>query len=231
MSGARYDQFCALARAAEIVGERWTLLIIRELLLGPKRFGDLAARLDGVSPTMLTSRLGALVEHGLVRRAVLPPPFNAQVYKLTPLGLAFRPAMRELIRWGGAFLFPMRDGESFEPEWALLALDAIAKRAASPAHRIVLRLRHGAKAASFVVSGGRSGTTIESGEGPGEAEIETGFPTLIRIVAGTLSVDTAAADGEARIEGPIGKLRALPRLFDLGERAAAAEVGEGRHGL
>ena len=64
MSGTRYAQFCALARAAEIIGERWTLLIVRELLLGPARFGDLAARLDGVSPALLTGRLNALIEHG-----------------------------------------------------------------------------------------------------------------------------------------------------------------------
>src|SRR6516164_6608700 len=106
MSGTRYNQFCALARAAEIVGERWTLLIIRELLLGARRFGDLGERLGGVSPTLLTERL------------------NAQVYELTETGQALQPAIRELIRWGGRFLFPPRDGDAFEPDWALLALGA-----------------------------------------------------------------------------------------------------------
>src|SRR3990170_4910731 len=98
---ARYSQFCALARAAEILGERWTLLIIRELLLRQKRFSDLSDRLSGVSPTVLTARLNALVEHGVVQRVTLPPPFNAQVYELTPIGLGLKPAIRELIRWGG----------------------------------------------------------------------------------------------------------------------------------
>ena len=74
MSGTRYTQFCALARAAEIIGERWTLLIVRELLLGPTRFGDLAARLDGVSPALLTGRLNALMESGVIQRATLPAP-------------------------------------------------------------------------------------------------------------------------------------------------------------
>ena len=73
MSGTRYNQFCALARAAEIVGERWTLLIIRELLLSPMRFGDLGARLDGVSPALLTARLDILIENGIVRRASILP--------------------------------------------------------------------------------------------------------------------------------------------------------------
>lgn len=221
MSGTRYHQFCALARAAEIVGERWTLLIIRDLMIGPKRFGDLAARLDGVSPTMLTARLNALVAHGVIRKAVLAPPSGAQVYELTPLGLAFRPAMRELIRWGGAFLFPMRAGESFEPDWALLALDAIAQRKPVPARRIVLRLTHGEKAASFVISGGRGGTTIEGGEGPGEALVETGFPALLGIISGELPIDRAVADDAVRAEGSIEALRALPLLFDLAERRTA----------
>ena len=68
MSGNHYRQFCALARAAEIVGERWTLLIIRELLIGPKRFSDLLDHLGGMSPTLLTARLAALIENGMVRK-------------------------------------------------------------------------------------------------------------------------------------------------------------------
>ena len=135
MTGTRYNQFCALARAAEIIGERWTLLIIRELLLNPMRFGDLAARLDEVSPALLTARLDALIENGIVRRASLPAPFKAQVYELTETGRAVQPAIRELIRWGGRFLFPMREDEAFEPDWVLLALDAIARRTPTPTCR------------------------------------------------------------------------------------------------
>src|SRR6202035_437487 len=104
MSGTRYNQFCALARAAEIIGERWTLLIIRELLLNPMRFKELAARLHNVSPALLTARLNALIEEGVVRRASLPPACSAQVYELTEVGRGIQPAIRELIRWGARFL-------------------------------------------------------------------------------------------------------------------------------
>jgi DNA-binding HxlR family transcriptional regulator len=79
------------------------LLIVRELLIGQRRFGDLAERLSGVSPTVLTNRLNALVEDGLVAKATLPAPYNAQVYELTPVGRALKPAIYELIRWGGHF--------------------------------------------------------------------------------------------------------------------------------
>src|SRR5258707_12019837 len=107
MSGPRYNQFCALARAAEIVGERWTLLIIRELLLSPMRFGDLRERLDDISPALLTDRLNALVEAGEGQRAAPPAPFNSQVYELTETGPAIQPAIRGLIRWGGRVLFSL----------------------------------------------------------------------------------------------------------------------------
>src|SRR5258708_17027697 len=130
MSGTRYNQFCALARAAEIVGERWTLLISRELLLAPMRFGDLRERLDDISPALLTDRLNALVEAGVVQRAALPAPFNAQVYELTETGRAVQPAIRELIRWGGRVFFPMRKGETFQPEWGFFGPEATAARPA-----------------------------------------------------------------------------------------------------
>jgi DNA-binding HxlR family transcriptional regulator len=218
MSATRYAQFCALARAAEILGERWTLLVIRELLLGPKRFGDLAERLGGVSPTILAARLNALIESGVVRRATLPQPFNAQVYELTPVGRDLQPAIRELIRWGGHFLFPIRPDDEFEPDWVLLGLDAITRKTPTPARRIVLRVRHKAKAASFLVEGGPTGTTIAQSESPGGAVIEARFDTLLRIISTQLPLDQAISDRLADVEGSLQVARALPRLFDLSDR-------------
>ncbi|WJR78862.1 helix-turn-helix domain-containing protein [Bradyrhizobium sp. NP1] len=214
MSGTRYTQFCALARAAEIIGERWTLLIIRELLLGPTRFGDLAARLDGVSPALLTGRLNALVESGVIRRATLPAPFNAQVYELTETGRALQPAIRELIRWGGRFLFPMRQDDTFQPDWVLLALDAIARREPTPACRIGLRVPHPGGVAVFIIEGGAEGTRIAKGEIEGPT-IETPFDVLLQILARKLPLDDAIESGRVRIEGSLRTLGKLPHLFDL----------------
>jgi DNA-binding HxlR family transcriptional regulator len=215
MSGTRYAQFCALARAAEIIGERWTLLIIRELLLGPMRFGDLAARLNDVSPALLTGRLNALMENGVVRRATLPAPFKAQVYELTEIGRAIQPAIRELIRWGGRFLFPMRPDDVFEPDWVLLALDAIAERAPTPACRITLRVPYASGAAAFVIEGGPQGTRITKGELADGAAIETRFDVFLQILARHLSLDDALARGLVRLEGNERTLHRLPQLFDL----------------
>src|SRR5437667_4604979 len=108
----RYRQFCALARAAELLAERWTLLIIRELLLGPKRFTDLREGLEHVSTSVLAQRLAAMESSGLVHRVDLGPPVASPTYALTDDGAALRPAVHELIRWGGRFLLPPRRGET-----------------------------------------------------------------------------------------------------------------------
>src|SRR3970040_1499129 len=117
---AEYPQFCALARAAEIVGERWSLLILRELMLGPRRFTDLRRRLQPITPSVLSQRLQSLRDGDLTERVEIHHPKPGQVFKLTATGEAFRPAMIELIRWGARFLFPQREGETFESYWLRL---------------------------------------------------------------------------------------------------------------
>ena len=94
-----YDDACGTAHALELVGERWSLLIIRELLLGPRRFGDLKASLNGVSANVLTQRLEGLEAAGVVVRRKLPPPASVQVYELTPWGLEAEEAIKTLGRW------------------------------------------------------------------------------------------------------------------------------------
>lgn len=215
MTGTRYTQFCALARAAEIIGERWTLLIVRELLLGPRRFGDLSARLDGLSPALLTARLNALIESGVIARATLPAPFNAQVYELTETGRAIQPAIRELIRWGGRFLFPMRKDETFEPDWVLLALDAIARRTPTPSCTIGLRVPHPAGAADFIISGGGQGTRVTKGELAKGPRIEAHFDVFLQILAKQVSLNSAIANKLVRVGGARSALSKLPQLFEL----------------
>jgi DNA-binding HxlR family transcriptional regulator len=218
MSGTRYAQFCALARAAEVLGERWTLLIVRELLLGPKRFGDLTDRLDSVSPTVLTARLTALIESGVVQRATLPQPFNAQVYELTPIGLDLKPAIRELIRWGGHFLFPMRPDDEFEPDWVLLGLDAIAKRSPVPEIRVGLVVTHGKKSAGFTVEGSGFGTTIQRGLADCKGTLEAPFDAVLQIIGMSVSLQDAIEAKRASVSGAMALVRKLPLLFDLAER-------------
>jgi len=167
---------------------------------------------------MLTTRLNALVDAGVAARIKLPSPSNAQVYELTPVGRDLKPAIRELIRWGGHFLFPMRPGETFEPDWVLLGLDAIARREPTPARRIVLKLPHKTKPASFLVEGGPNGTQLSKSEGPGAATIEARFDTLLRIISTELPLEQAMSQRLARVQGSQTAAKSLPRLFDLSER-------------
>jgi DNA-binding HxlR family transcriptional regulator len=100
MAQRTYQQYCPLARALDAVGERWSLLIIRELLGGPKRYTDLQDGLTGISPTLLARRLTELEAAGLIEQQVLPPPAARTVYALTSDGRALMPAIRELTQWG-----------------------------------------------------------------------------------------------------------------------------------
>src|SRR5262252_5679614 len=88
-----YNQYCAVARGLDVIGERWTLLIIRDLLVGPKRYKDLLDGLPGIGTNLLAARLRELEKKGIVRRTVLPPPAASTVYELTETGQALEPAM------------------------------------------------------------------------------------------------------------------------------------------
>jgi DNA-binding HxlR family transcriptional regulator len=106
-----YDQYCPIAGALDLVGERWTLLIARELLRGPARFTDLRNRLEGVPPNLLATRLRELEAGGLVARRDLPPPAARTVYELTEDGQALEPVLRALVHWGMRRLPPPDDFE------------------------------------------------------------------------------------------------------------------------
>ena len=99
-----YDQYCAVARGLDVIGERWTLLIVRDLLLGPKRYKDLLVGLPGIGTNLLAHRLREMEEYGLVERTTLPPPLAVPVYRLTPTGEGLAPALSAIGRWGAQYL-------------------------------------------------------------------------------------------------------------------------------
>src|SRR5215470_2243575 len=110
MKTRHYEQFCALAYALDIVGERWTLLIIRELLPGPRRFKDLLDGLPDISTNLLSERLKSLEQQGILCRRILPPPAGSTVYELTTFGKALETPVLELGKWGSRLLPPSLDG-------------------------------------------------------------------------------------------------------------------------
>ena len=113
----RYGQRCPAAIALDVIGERWTPLVIRELLLGPKRFTDLADGLPGIGTNILSNRLGALVEHGVVEKRTLPRPTPVTVYELTDAGRALAPVLRELRGWGRRYGPAPQPGDAVRPAW------------------------------------------------------------------------------------------------------------------
>jgi len=119
----RYDQYCPVAHALERVGERWSLLIVRELLKGPKRYTDLSAALPGIGTNVLAARLKDLEAAGILVKRRLPPPTPAQVYVLTAYGLALKPVVRELARWGLQSMPAPAEGDELAPGWLADALD------------------------------------------------------------------------------------------------------------
>ena len=134
----RYDQYCPIACSLGLVGERWTLLVVRELMSGPKRYTDLAADLPGIGTNILAARLRELEAAGLVEKRKLPPPAASTVYELTPTGRELRPVLHELARFGARMIGPP-PLDALEQGWLLEALD-LALSPVSPPGRMAFRI-------------------------------------------------------------------------------------------
>jgi len=151
-----YEQYCPVAHALELVGERWSLLIVRELLKGPKRYTDLAGALPRIGTNVLAARLKDLEACGVIAKRRLPPPTPAQVYELTPYGVALRPVMRELARWGLNSLPAPTDDDELAPGWLPDALETFFAPVAPDGS---FEFRIGDEVASLVDGEARAGPT------------------------------------------------------------------------
>lgn len=220
----RYPQSCALARATEVLGERWTLLIIRELLLGPKRFTDIKTRLGGVSTSVLTERLTRLEDSGVVRRAFLPPPAASAVYELTAGGRELEPAVHALVRWGARYLLPLRPDEPMEPDWLRMVLSAYARKAPSPARRYEIRVSEGDSEAVMHVAGGEHGTVVTEADAPSDVRLAISGEDLLSLMAGRLRPLDPVQEGRLAAEGDLSALELFSELFDAGTNEGAAHV-------
>jgi DNA-binding HxlR family transcriptional regulator len=120
-----YDQYCAVARGLDVIGDRWTLLLVRDLLLGPKRYKDLLNGLPGIGTNLLADRLKELENAGIVERTVLPPPAGSAVYQLTETGQSLETVMTALGRWGARFLGPPRKTDIMVPRAYFVAMRGV----------------------------------------------------------------------------------------------------------
>ena len=216
ISERSYKQYCGVARALDLVGERWALLIVRELVLGPKRFTDLRAGLPGIATNVLSNRLRQLERDGVVTRRQFPPPAPAQVYELTEYGRELVPIMLALGRWGASTMGPRTPEHAIRSEWLAVALQAFfdADAAAGLTANITLSL----DGALF---------TLRIAEGQLEVVHGAAAPVDLSIVSGTEPLLQFLARAPVRIEaeGDLQLLARLPELFPLG---AASQVSGAR---
>lgn len=179
-----YGQFCALARALDHIGDRWTLLIVRELLIGPKRFSQLVEALAGIATNLLTERLRQLEQDGIIERSDHPQRSAQVTYSLSPLGRQLEPAVFDLIRWGAVWMASGPGADRIEPHWAILALRALLESPAVKEPRGALKLDMGSDAVWAVLDGkGRRVTTSPPVQRE-RAVLSGDFPAVLAVASG-----------------------------------------------
>jgi DNA-binding HxlR family transcriptional regulator len=214
-SGTRtYGQMCPVARSLDVVGERWSLLIVRELLLGPKRFKDLLTELPAMGTNRLADRLKSLEADGVLAKATLPPPGEAQVYVLTESGERLRDVVVSLAQWGATLPIDDRIDRS-TGRGALLAL----VRCATAPAELVSDVREtydfavGDERFHIIVNGGTA--LPRSGPAPvtPDVTVECDLMTLVMLDAGALTPAAARREHDARIDGPAPAVRRALRIM------------------
>ena len=204
----RHRDGCGIAHAADILGERWALVVIRELLLGPKRFTDLRSGIPDISPNVLGQRLRSLEESGIVQRRKLPAPAASQVYELTDWGSELEPAVLALGRWASRSKALPRPGE-MGADSMVLAMKASFDPAAAGDLEATYALSLDDRPFTVDVANGR--LSARRGETPHhDALIRSDPNTLAAIVFGGRSLTSAKRAGEIEVQG---SARAVGRLL------------------
>jgi DNA-binding HxlR family transcriptional regulator/putative sterol carrier protein len=214
-----YGDGCAIARALDVVGERWALLVVRELLLGPKRYTDLRRGLPNASPNVLSERLRELERAGVVRRGTLPPPASSRIYELTDWGLELDEIVLSLGRWAARSPNPPSDAPIASADSVILALRARFEPGAARGLRASYELRLGED--RFRVSVADDEIEVDRGDAHHpDATVETDPDTLSGVRWGSTPLADAQRSGALTIEGDTALVERFVRLFPLPAPAA-----------
>ncbi|WP_246574127.1 winged helix-turn-helix transcriptional regulator [Streptomyces genisteinicus] len=214
-----YDQYCAAARALDAVGDRWTLLVVRELLAGPRRYTDLHADLPGVSTDVLASRLKDMEVTGLAERHRLPPPSAAHVYELTARGRALLPVLEALAAWGAPELAERRATDAVRAHWFAIPLLRVLGPAAAGSGTVEVRIGEGVFHLRLP-----DDASPAYGDGPAESPtvvLTLDTETCTALAGGGTTPEKAVRDGRIAVEGDAGFLG----LADA-RRAAGQDAGD-----
>ena len=216
-----YDQWCAVARSLDVVGERWTMLIVRDLFVGPKRYTDLLEGLPGIGTNLLAQRLRELEANGIVEKADLPPPSGATVYRLTPRGSALEPVVFALGRWGFQFLGKPKATDAMLPDPFFLSLRASFKP--ERARGLTERYAFAIGERRFIVEVADGKPVIREGEATAPAAtIIADTATLFALRRRELTVRKAIASGKVRVEGDPKALERFLEVFAWTKESLAA---------
>jgi len=209
-----YRQFCGVARALDLVGERWALLVVRDLLIAPKRFTELQEGLPGIPTNVLTSRLRELEDAGIVRRRAQAQPGRGVVYELTDYGRELEEPVLQLGFWGAKALGAPETGDFVSMTALALALRGAFHPEKARGPQRLYELRVDGKSLRIAVKAGRV-TVPASSPGEPDLVLEAGAGVFSELFAGRLDVDTARTSGRLRLEGDRAEARRLFEMFRL----------------
>jgi DNA-binding HxlR family transcriptional regulator len=214
-----YDQYCPLAHALGVVGERWTLLVVRELLHGPKRYTDLVEGLPGIGTNVLASRLRDLEKFGIVSKRKLPPPAASTVYELTEYGLELEEVMYALARWGARSLGPPGPDDELYPEWGVNALPALFNAEAARGLTETYVFAVGPDLFTARIEDGHLHSCVGTAE-EADLRVETDMDTFFGLASGGLAPSDAIATGQAKIDGDLAVFERCFTVLSLAPRQA-----------
>jgi DNA-binding HxlR family transcriptional regulator/putative sterol carrier protein len=214
----RYDDPCGIARALDVIGDRWALLVVRELIFGAKRFAQVRSGLPGISPNVLSQRLRELEDAGLLRRDVLDPPANVTLYELTDRGRALEPILLELGRWGSRE--PVTTSTELSANALLLALKTVFDPDAAVDATFALRV----DGEWFQVAVVDRSIDITRGRlEQADVTLEADLPTLRSVAFGRKTVAAAERAGQLTVAGDRRLAQRFARMF-----AVPAQPARGR---
>ena len=226
MSRRSYDQYCGVARGLDVIGERWTLLIVRDLLLGPKRYKDLLEGLPGIGTNLLADRLQEMERLGLVERAVLPPPAGSAVYQLTEAGRGLEPALFAIGRWGARFLAGgPRKTDVMVPRAYFVAIRAAFRPELAQDIRESYEFRIGDVGVFEVrVDDGKVETAERQASNP-DAVFSMGVEALNNLLFQIVSPAKAIASGQVTVKGDPAALERFIKIFALRALPTVPQTG------
>ena len=212
MTSRKYEDACGIARSLDVIGERWALLVVRELVFGPKRFTDLREGLRGISQNVLSQRLRDLESAGIVQRIVLGPPASTKAYELTALGQALEPVLVAMSRWGA--LTPVEPGLEMSNDAFALALKSLFAPADPESHRFIGRVRVNLVRDAFDIEATADAIDVRRAAGADPALVIEGAESAVRAVMfQRRGLDDAIEQGELSVDGDRAKAAAFLERF------------------